>query len=135
MPKKKGSTTAAKTAAPKAPSAPKTPITVTAGKLPGKAISVTLEANEPHTVIAALEKAAHLIGREKEKPAYVINKNEYGGGGDMDLSKVDIPFLNGAALAKKEKLSNGEIHWSDVKWNTKIKDGDKVTLSAKIQGN
>ena len=133
--------TAAKTApkaaskSKKAPAPKKTAITVSAGKVPGSVVQFTVPADGDQTVIGVIRKAAEIIGEQKKlgKPAYEVNTRAYEG--SADVMKVDVPYLNGVPLANKEKMKDGGTRWTNIDWTKVVKDGDKVTMTPKIQGN
>jgi hypothetical protein len=76
-----------------------------------------------------------MIGEKKKLngPAFEVGRGEYEAQGDR--SKIDIPFLNGTPLARKERNANGETVWSRIDWDTRVSDGDTVLLIPKVQGS
>ncbi|MFA6407797.1 MAG: hypothetical protein WCV80_03780 [Candidatus Paceibacterota bacterium] len=103
---------------------------VKAGRVPGTVIDLAI-GDKPLSVFEVLELTGKEIQRvqERSQPPFVPNREEYKST-DGSRKMVDIPFLNGKALATK----NGD-HWEDIQWDTVVNDGDIVLLIPKIQGN
>lgn len=103
--------------------------TVKAGRVPGMIVELELNGTGEYTVYDVMKLASEEIGRKKglTTPAFPVSKDEYSEGG---RTKVDVPQLNGKVLADKQ----GD-RWTNIAWDTTVKDGDIVLVVPKIQGN
>lgn len=95
---------------------------VKAGKVPGSAVVLTYDDTVALTALQVLQDASKAANRP-----FTIHTGEYQDGADR---KIDIPYINGRALARKVR-----DRWEDVKWDTPVKNGDRVLIIPKVQGN
>jgi hypothetical protein len=93
-------------------------IKISAGKVPGTVQELLVE--EGSTVLDAMNLAAQQCGFTFTTKAYLQNGKEW----------VDVPFLNGKELCRKENKVIVEVFWK-----TRVSAGDSVLIVPKIKGN